>query len=61
MKKQEEIIAYLKANPKRSISQVANALKVPYMEVTESQKATLKCLKRDSPYWGLGNESVIKK
>jgi len=61
MKSQKEIIAYLKANPQRSISQVANALKVPYMEVTESQKTTLRHLKRDNPLWGENNGSVIKK
>lgn len=56
-----KIIAYLKANPEKNIGRCAYALKVPEMEVTEAQKFLLRNLPRQSPAWGLQNESVIKK
>lgn len=61
MKSREEILAFLKANPNYTIGRVAHHLKISEMDVTLAQKWSLRNLDRQSPAWGLQNESVIKK
>lgn len=57
----QTIIQTLKKFPNKSISQIANYLKIDYADVTTAQKETLKNIPRNSKMWGENNESVIKK